>query len=117
MGYKNLTIEIDCSDIGDGCHVTLRNPQMAEYTDVVHPAIEDLAERNRVLVARFITEWEVWDRETGDPLPVPSTTENPGEVMRRVPAIIAYRIDAAVGKGLIFESAPVANGTMTSSSL
>jgi hypothetical protein len=82
MGYADKTITLDYSSLGEGCSVTLRNPQLFLRTidDDPNAGIRpdgtvDMAvmkARSRDRLTKLIAAWTVWDVDTDEPLPLPS---------------------------------------------
>lgn len=95
MGYRDKTIRIDAEDLAEGCYVVMRNPRLltVEQLDTSSPAGEDLSpataeQRGRDLIAGLVLEWQVWDVETDEELPVPGS----GADLARVPIGLFRRL-------------------------
>lgn len=119
VGYANKHVELDFSYLGDGCQVTMNNPKLLSQDALeqfappgvpqLDPLPGETTEQQRArglaaltdeqraamnsggrkMLASLIVSWTMWDVDTDEPLPLPSTDlalfgRVPIEVVRRL---------------------------------
>lgn len=106
MSYKNRLIRIILDDFGDGCFVEVKSPMLVTQAeldpgfDITVDGVVDndkADEAGRIVMARLITQWCVWDvnDDSDDPAVLPLPSEDP-TVWDRIPAGVIQRVGAEI---------------------
>jgi hypothetical protein len=107
VGYRDQTITIDCSDLGDDCYITIRNPALMASEDLLPRTVpvdsdgrpkdpKKAMQAMREVLARLVIDWKVWDMD-GNELPIPSDDVSS---LHAAPAFVWNRLNKELQQAL-----------------